>query len=111
MNSVPPRVLGRRDDADVDFTTRLRDSGSMAKYDPLRSYLKRQKADALELSFREIENLIGYLLPKSAGRPEWWANSDGEPSVRAVQRQAWLEAGYHARLQAEDRVAFNRAEG
>ena len=96
--------------AAVDFTAQLSDSATLAKYDPLRSYLKRQKADALELSFREIENLIGYLLPKSAGRPEWWANSDEEPSARAVQRQAWLEAGYHARLQAQDRVAFNRAE-
>lgn len=41
----------------------------MAKYDPLLTYLKRQKTDALELSIREIENLIGYLLPNKAGQP------------------------------------------
>lgn len=83
----------------------------MAKYDPLRSYLKRQKADALELSFREIENLIGYLLPKRAGQPEWWANADEDASARSVQRRAWLLAGYHARLlPSHDRVSFTRAE-
>ncbi|MGQ2970928.1 DUF7662 domain-containing protein [Brevundimonas mediterranea] len=83
----------------------------MAKYDPLQSYLKRQKADALELSFREIENLIGYLLPKSAGQQEWWANADEDASARAVQRRAWLLAGYHAQLlPCHDRVSFTRAE-
>ncbi len=83
----------------------------MAKYDPLRIYLKRQKADDLELSFREIENLIGCLLPKSASRPEWWSGVDGNPLARVVQRQAWLLAGYHARLfPRRERVAFTRAK-
>lgn len=83
----------------------------MAKYDPLLTYLKRQKADALELSFREIENLIGYLLPKSANQQRWWTNLDEEASPRAIQRRAWLEAGYHARLiQADDHVVFSRLE-
>lgn len=83
----------------------------MAKYDPLLTYLKRQKAEALELSFREIENLIGYLLPKSANHPHWWTNLDEEASLRAIQRRAWPEAGYHARLiQADDRVVFSRVE-
>ncbi|MBX9614051.1 MAG: hypothetical protein K2X25_00505 [Caulobacteraceae bacterium] len=83
----------------------------MAKYDPLQTYLKRQKVDALELSFREIENLIGYLLPKSAGQSAWWSNADEDVSVRAVQHRAWLLAGYHARLlPGHDRVAFSRAE-
>ena len=83
----------------------------MAEYDPLLTYLKRQKADALELSFREIENLIGYLLPKSANQSHWWTNLDDDASARAVQRRAWLEAGYHARLlQADDRVVFMRME-
>ena len=79
----------------------------MAKYDPLLLYLRRQKVDALELSFREIENMIGGLLPKSAGQLQWWANADAD--ARAIQCRAWLDAGYHARLApAEDRVVFTR---
>lgn len=82
----------------------------MAKYDPLHAFLKRQKVDVCELSFREIENMIGYLLPKGASEPGWWANIVDESSARAVQRQAWIGAGFHARLHKKaDRVAFTRA--
>ncbi|AQR63615.1 hypothetical protein BZG35_17050 [Brevundimonas sp. LM2] len=81
----------------------------MSKYDPLLTYLKRQKTDALELSFREIENLIGYLLPNKAGQPGWWAEADGDAPARAVQQRAWRDAGYSARLlPCHDRVAFQR---
>lgn len=83
----------------------------MAKYDPLHAYLKRQKGDTCELSFREIENLIGYLLPKGSSEPGWWANAGDEPSSRAIQRKAWLGAGFHAELHKRaDRVAFTRLE-
>lgn len=81
----------------------------MAKYDPLLTYLRRQKTDALELSFREIENLIGYLLPKKAGQPGWWAEAVEDAPARAVQHRAWQDAGYSARLlPSHDRVAFQR---
>lgn len=105
------RSRGPPEDGDVDFKVKLGDFAAMAKYDPLLTYLKRQKADALELSFREIENLIGYLLPKSASQPAWWANADDGAPARAVQRRAWLLAGYHASLlPCHDRVSFTRAE-
>jgi hypothetical protein len=82
----------------------------MGKYDPLRDYLRRQKSSELELSFVEVERKLGYLLPKSADAPEWWAGP-GEPSSRPlpVQQQAWRYAGYDAALiPGADRVRFRK---
>ena len=80
----------------------------MAKYDPLNTYLKRQRAAHLELTFREIENLIGCLLPKSAAKPAWWTGESAEPA-RAVQLRAWRDAGYEASLMiGSDKVKFSR---
>jgi hypothetical protein len=80
----------------------------MGKYDPLEGHLRRQKADTYEMSFRDVERVLGGLLPKSAQRPEWWANEQN-PETRHVQCRAWLQAGFRAvvRPQAE-RVRFER---
>jgi hypothetical protein len=78
----------------------------MAKYDPLKRFLARQKADAVLLSFNEIDGLIGGLLPKGAARPDWWA-TDGD--AKQVQQAAWRETGFTAILiPREDRVRFSR---
>ncbi len=49
----------------------------------------------VELSFPDIERIIGAMLPNSAARPQWWANELSQES-RHVQRRAWQEAGYDA---------------
>lgn len=80
----------------------------MAKYDPLRDYLRKQRTDEFELTFVEIERKIGYMLPKSASLPQWWANTT-EPDTRHVQRKAWGDAGYDAFLiSGADRVRFRK---
>ncbi|SPU55268.1 Uncharacterised protein [Brevundimonas vesicularis] len=80
----------------------------MAKYDPLRDYLRKQKSEELELSFVEMERKIGYMLPKSASLPQWWANTT-DPTTTDVQRKAWGDAGFDAFLIAgADRVRFKR---
>ena len=80
----------------------------MGKYDPLRDYLRRQRADRFEMSFLEIERKIGYMLPKSASRPQWWANVS-DPNTTHVQREAWRAAGYDAFLiLGADRVRFEK---
>lgn len=80
----------------------------MAKYDPLRDYLIRQDAADIELTFRDIERKLGYMLPNIAARPEWWSCLD-EPGPKEVQKQAWRAAGYDASLHTgEDRVRFTR---
>jgi hypothetical protein len=80
----------------------------MAKYDPLRDYIRKQKLDAFELTFAEMERRIGYMLPKSASRPQWWANTT-DPETSHVQRKAWGDAGFDAFLiVGADRVRFRR---
>ena len=80
----------------------------MAKYDPLRDYLRKQKLDEFELTFAEMERKIGYMLPKSAARPQWWANVT-DPDTTHVQRRAWGDAGFDAFLiVGADRVRFRR---
>jgi hypothetical protein len=46
----------------------------MSKYSPLRDYLARQRHREFELTFKEIEAIVGVNLPARAGRPQWWAN-------------------------------------
>jgi hypothetical protein len=80
----------------------------MAKYDPLGNYLRRKGGAELELSFADIERIIGTMLPNSAARPQWWANEVAADS-RHVQARAWLGAGYEAFLIRDaERVRFAR---
>jgi hypothetical protein len=80
----------------------------MAKYDPLREYLRKQKLDEFELTFAEMERKIGYMLPKSAGSAQWWANT-ADSDTTHVQRRAWGDAGFEAFLiVGADRVRFRR---
>ena len=80
----------------------------MAKYDPLKRFLKRSSRSEIELSFADVERVIGAMLPKSAERPQWWAN-EADPSSRHVQVSAWREAGYDAFLIAgAEKVIFRR---
>lgn len=80
----------------------------MAKYDPLHTYLRKQRKDEFELSFAEMERKIGYMLPKSASDARWWATAK-ETVDRQVQHRAWDDAGFEAVLIAgADRVRFRR---
>jgi hypothetical protein len=79
----------------------------VAKYDPLRDYLMPQIHREFELSFREIEDILGLPLPESVERPQWWANTSAATSH--VQREAWRQAGYDAfLLSGSRRVKFCR---
>jgi hypothetical protein len=50
----------------------------MAKYDPLYHHLRRKGLAEFEMSFADVESVVGALLPKSARRPQWWANEASE---------------------------------
>jgi DNA-binding XRE family transcriptional regulator len=60
------------------------------KYEPLFEYLTQQPdTNLLELSFAEIEEILGSALPASAKATRaWWANS------QTTQGKAWQEAGW-----------------
>lgn len=80
----------------------------MAKYDPLGRYLSRRGGTQLDMSFADIERVIGGMLPNSAARPQWWAN-EVDPESRHVQSRAWRNAGYDAFLiPGAERVRFRR---
>lgn len=61
-----------------------------SKYYPLFEYLRRQPDTVpLELSFAEVEAILGYPLPPTASLTRaWWANS------KTTQGRAWQEAGW-----------------
>jgi len=82
----------------------------LGKYDPLHRHLLRQQTASYEMSFRDVERIIGALLPRGAQRPEWWANEQA-PDPRHVQCRAWLAAGFHAFLvKGAERIRFERRQ-
>jgi hypothetical protein len=77
------------------------------KYDPLCDYLKKQNQPDFVLSFEEIEDILGFALPRSAQRAEWW--DDDTPEHPRLQRQAIREGGYDSRRLSEGRkVRFRK---
>ena len=80
----------------------------MNKYDPLRDYLLQQTRDELVMSFDEIEEILGFALPRAAQRAEWWF--DDTPEHPKLQRIAVRDAGYEARRLSEgNNVRFQRS--
>jgi hypothetical protein len=78
----------------------------MSVYDALRDYLKQVTFHEIELTFLEIEKIVSRPLPKSADRPQWWAN---QTAPERPQREAWRAAGFDAFLIAGSRrVKFRR---
>lgn len=55
----------------------------MAKYEPLRRYLARQKTARVELTFSDIERLIGAFPPKAAALPDVVGRDRGQRPARA----------------------------
>jgi len=76
-----------------------------SRYDPLRDWLSSRSDAELNLSFADIEQILGAALPLSAARPQWWANTT--KAHTNVQREAWRTAGYDAfLLRDQGRVRF-----
>lgn len=80
----------------------------MGKYDSLRDYLAAQVNDTgeLEMSFADIEQLVGRLPSSARSHEAWWTNTSG---TRAGT-QAWRSAGWHVQSvdQAAGQVVFAR---
>ena len=78
------------------------------RFEPLRDYLQAQEADELVLTFEQIEEILGFALPRAAYRAEWWF--DDTPEHPKLQRQAVRDAGYEARRLSEgNKVRFQKA--
>ena len=61
-------------------------------YTPLRDYLLTEKRADFVLTFEEIETILGFGLPRSAQRAEWWDNDTVHHPKE--QRQAIRDGGY-----------------
>lgn len=61
----------------------------MSPYDPLTKYLLECDQDRVSMTFLELEQVLGFILPKSAYTySAWWANG-GHSNANA-----WFKAGY-----------------
>jgi hypothetical protein len=77
------------------------------KYDPLRDYLLNEKRADFVLTFEEIEDILGFALPRSAQRAEWW--DDDTPEHPRLQRQAIRDGGFDSRRMPEGKgVRFRK---
>ncbi len=61
-----------------------------SKYDALARHLRKQRGPRHEMSFAQIERLVGTPLPRSSHvwRP-WWANSHHTQALNG-----WMAAGW-----------------
>ncbi len=79
----------------------------MNKFDPLSDYLQAQNKPEIVLSYEEIEDILGFGLPRSALRAEWW--DDDTPHHPRAQSQAIRAAGYDSRRLPEgNKVRFRK---
>jgi hypothetical protein len=75
------------------------------RYAPLYDYLAAQRNNNVNLTFAEIENILGARLPRSARvYRAWWANGGH------TQAESWLQAGFRVGIveQAAGYVIFER---
>ena len=77
------------------------------KYEPLYEYLLKDTRDDFILTYEEIEEIIGFALPRAAQRAEWW--DEDMPEYPRDQAQAIHQAGYDSRRTAEGgKVRFRK---
>ena len=81
----------------------------MGKYSLLGEHLRALGRDRIDMTFEEVERILGFSLPRSARvYRAWWANHEGN----AQAKDGWLIAGY--RVEYVDRkrrvVSFVKSE-
>lgn len=82
----------------------------MSKYEPLSRRLRGHPADEWRASFSEIEDVLGFALPKSARQHRaWWAN---EANANHPHKRSWLAHGWQTQDvdQAAGLVTFRRGD-
>lgn len=79
----------------------------MSKYEPLPQFLAGHGAPSLRLKFRQIEEVLGFKLPKSAYDHEaWWSNNEsGHSHARSWVRAGWRTAAVDLKTR---KVTFER---
>jgi hypothetical protein len=81
----------------------------MDKYDPLTQFLQKQRSNEVQLTFDDLEHVVGVVLPPAARtHRQWWEN---QVSSEGRQCHAWLDAGWAVRdvKLGEGYVVFGRS--
>jgi hypothetical protein len=83
-------------------------SAGLDDFDPLREYLSQQTKVELVLTFEEIEEILGFALPRASQRASWW-EKERNPENARPQRDAIRDGGYEATRLADGKgVRFRR---
>lgn len=79
----------------------------VAKYDPLFEHLCRAGDGPVEMTFADVERLVGRLPASAIRHAAWWTNE--AEGGRHVQAKAWMNAGREvvAVDQSAGRVRFS----
>jgi hypothetical protein len=107
--NVPPLLNKSLEDNDsIEVLQLAEEKPSDSRYAPLAVWLQEQLPSerAIQLTFQQIEAIIGDTLPPSAHERFWWANN----STTRVQSQQWLEVGWRVSKMdmSEETVVFSR---
>tara|TARA_B110001454_G_scaffold152453_1_gene141840 strand:- start:109 stop:399 length:291 start_codon:yes stop_codon:yes gene_type:complete len=63
-----------------------------SKYAPFENFLSTYPDEYLRIFFKEIENIIGASLPKTAYlHDNWWANTIYQPFMKIILRSGWRQ--------------------
>ena len=78
------------------------------KYQLLYNYLENRYANTVVLTFAQIEDLLGFMLPEQARlQPEWWTDADKTPGPH--YSDSWILASRTAKPNMQARtVEFER---
>ena len=80
---------------------------SKSKYKALAEFLYTNWAARIELSYEQLEGILGFKLPESAYKlpQSYWANTEYHTYAKS-----WLKLGYKTRVDVENqKVVFERS--
>ena len=77
------------------------------KYKGLAEYLYQNWEKKIELTYKEIENILGFPLPNTAyNLPQsYWANTE----THSYAKGSWLAVGYKAKVIDAECICFERS--
>lgn len=85
---------GVRGENRVETRQRARQDQHTGKYRPLWQWLIEQHSDAVNLTFADVERVLGFPLPPSSrNHPAHWSGYDGSAVARAIVDAGWRAEG------------------
>ncbi|WP_066066183.1 DUF7662 domain-containing protein [Neobacillus soli] len=70
-----------------------------SKYEPLYQFLKSKDSNRLVMTYKEVEDVLGFTLPPSASKYlAWW-----DSASQHTQAYSWTKAGFKANPNLKDK--------